>query len=100
MILSAKNLVIGTSSFAIELMKFNDNLKNVFFYDLIDEKDKNNWHFNEKHWRPLKYNLFIMYPTKEYVEIMDPWRKKEIQFKQMIDEKCNKKFRIVPSDFA
>ena len=100
MILSAKNLVLGTSSFAIELMKFNDNLKNVFFYDLIEEKDKNYWHFSEKHWRPLKYNLFIMNPTKEYVEIMVPWRKKEIQFKRMIDEKCNKKFRIVPSDFA
>ena len=31
---------------------------------------------------------------------MDPWKKQEIQFKQMIKEKCNKKFTIVPSDFA
>ena len=100
MILSAKNLVIGTSSFAIELMKFNDNLKNIFFYDIIDDGDKNSWHFTEKHWRPLKYNIFVMNPTKEYVKIMDPWKKQEIQFKQMINEKCNKKFTIVPSDFA
>ena len=100
MILSAKNLVIGTSSFTIELMKFNDNLKNIFFYDIIDDGDKNYWHFTEKHWRPLKYNIFVMNPTKEYVKIMDPWKKQEIQFKQMIKEKCNKKFTIVPSDFA
>ena len=100
MILSAKNLVLATSSFAIELLKFNDNLKNVFFYDFLDEIDKSYWHFSENHWKPLKYNIFVMYPTKEYVEVMDPWDAKENQYKQMIDEKCNKKFTIFPSDFS
>ena len=40
-----------------------------------------------------------MYPNKEYVNIMFPWGQKEEQFKRMINEKCNKKFKIIPSDF-
>ena len=43
MILSAKNLVIGTSSFSIELMKFNDKLKKKFFFtNLLMRKIKIN----------------------------------------------------------
>ena len=100
MILSAKNLVLATSSFPIELVKLNDNVKNVFFYDFLKEEDKFLWHFKENNLRPLKYNLFVMYPTKEYVKIMNPWRKQDAQFNQMIKEKCNKKFRIIPSYFV
>ena len=99
-ILSAKNLVLSKSSFPIELIKISENIQNLFFYDLIDGRDKNMWHFNLKNLRPMKFNLFVMYPTKEYVDIMVPWAQKEEQFKQMIDEKCNKKFKIIPSDFT
>ena len=48
----------------------------------------------------MKFNLFIMYPTKEYVDIMVPWDQKKEQKEQMINEKCNKKFKIIPSDFV
>ena len=46
------------------------------------------------------FNSFIMYPTKEYIEIMSPWKQKPEQFDQMINEKCNKKLKIIPSDFV
>ena len=100
MVLSAKNLVLANSSLTIELVKLSDNVQNVFFYDFIQKKDKSFYHFRESHLRPLKYNIFIMYPTKEYSTIMYPWQRKEEQFKQMINEKCNKKFKIIPSDFS
>ena len=99
MIISAKNLVVSTSSFPIELLKFSDNLKNLFLYDMMDNNDKNFWHFTDKHLRPCKFNRFIMYPTKKYVDIMIPWGKKKEQFEIMINEKCNKMFKIIPSDF-
>jgi len=99
MILSAKNLALPVSSFPVELIKFSDNLKNLFEFDLIIDEDKRFWHFTDRHLRPLKFNRFIMKPTKEYLDVMVPWRQKKEQFDQMIHEKCNKKFNIIPSDF-
>ena len=99
MIISAKNLLLPVSSFPIELIKFSDNLKNLFIFDFITDGDRRFWHFTDKHLRPCKYNRFIMYPNKEYVNIMFPWGQKDEQFKRMINKKCNKKFKIIPSDF-
>ena len=99
-ILSAKNLVLPCSSFSVELIKLSDNLKNLFEFNLISKIDKNFWHFYDRHLKPLKFNRFIMNPTKEYIEIMKPWRYSKEQVSQMINEKCYKKFKIVPSDFV
>lgn len=41
-----------------------------------------------------------MNPTKKYIEVMKPWKHRKKQVSQMITEKCDKKFKIVPSDFA
>ena len=58
------------------------------------------WHFSDRHLNPLKFNKFIMNPTKEYLEKMIPWKKKPEQFDQLINGKCNQKFSIIPSDFT
>jgi hypothetical protein len=41
-----------------------------------------------------------MNPTKQYIEVMNPWKGSKKQLNQMINEKCFKKFKIIPSDFA
>jgi hypothetical protein len=99
-VLSAKNLVLPSSSFSVELIKLSDNLNNLFEFNLILPINRKFWHFNDRHLRPLKFNRFIMNPTKEYIEIMNPWIESKKQLTQMIREKCNKKFTIIPSDFA
>ncbi len=99
MILSAKNLVLSTSSFPIELIKFSNNLQNLFVFDFMEKNEKIFWHFTERHLRPLKFNMFINYPTKEYIKIMAPWKKVQNQYDQMIIEKCNKKWTLLTSDF-
>ena len=99
-ILSAKNLVLPCSSFSVELIKLSDNLKNLFEFNLISKTDRNFWHFYDRHLKPLKFNRFIMNPTKEYIEVMKPLRSSKEQVSQMINEKCYKNFKIVPSDFA
>jgi len=99
-ILSAKNLVLPCSSFSFELVKLSDNLKNLYEFNLIKERNRNFWHFNDRHLKPLKFNRFIMNPTKEYIEVMKPWRSSKKQVSQMFNEKCNNKFKIIPSDFA
>jgi len=98
-ILSAKNLVLPSSSFSVELIKMSDNLKNLFEFNFITKKDRNYWHFCDRHLKPLKFNRFIMDPSEKYIEVMKYWRKSKEQLSQMINEKCIKKFRIVPSDF-
>ena len=82
------------------IIKLSDNLKNLFEFNLISKTDRNFWHFYDRHLKPLKFNRFIMNPTKEYIEVMKPWRHSKEQVSQMINEKCYKKFKIVPSDFA
>ena len=99
-ILSAKNLVLPCSSFSVELIKLSDNLKNLFEFNLISKGDRNLWHFTDWHLKPLKFNRFIMNPTKEYIKKMKPWRHSKEQFSKMINEKCIKKFKIIPSDFV
>jgi hypothetical protein len=99
-ILSAKNFVLAGSSFSVELVKLSDNLQNLFEFNLMSSIDRNYWHFYDRHLRPLKFNRFIMNPTKEYIKIMKPWRQSKTQFSQMINEKCIKKFTIVASDFT
>ena len=100
LILSAKNLVLPSSSFSVELIKLSDNLKNLFEFNFILPANRRNWHFYDRHLRPLKFNRFIMNPTKEYLEIMNPWTKSKKQLSQMITEKCIKKFTLIPSDFT
>ena len=99
-ILSAKNLVLSCSSFTVELIKLSDNLKNLFEFNLISKIEKYYWHFYDRHLKPLKFNRFIMNPTKQYIEVMSPWRGSKKQLYQMTNEKCFKKFKIIPSDFA
>ena len=100
LILSAKNLVLPSSSFSVELIKISDNLKNLFEYNLILPLNRMLWHFYDRHLRPLKFNRFIMNPTKEYFETMNPWVQSKKQLSQMITEKCIKKFTLIPSDFT
>ena len=90
-ILSAKNLVLPCSSFSFELIKLSDNLKNLFEFNLISKTERNLWHFYDRHLKPLKFNRFIMNPTKKYIEVMKPWKHRKKQVSQMITEKCDKK---------
>ena len=99
-ILSAKNLVLPCSSFTAELVKLSDNIQNLFEFNIMNPNDSKSWHYQDRHLRPLKFNRIIMNPTKEYIQIMKPWKKKPKQYSQMINEKCNKKFKIISSDFA
>ena len=99
-ILSAKNLVLPCSSFSVELIKMSDNIKNLFEFNLISPYDRYYWHFSDRHLKPLKFNRFIMNPSKKYIKVMKIWRQTKEQLSQMINEKCIKKFKIVPSDFV
>lgn len=79
-IINAYNLVISYSSFIVNLILFNKNLKTLFVYEIYK-------YFNFK-----KSNLtmHIMKPSKKYVQIMKwKWKNTKEQLELMINENCS-----------
>ena len=88
----AYNIVASSSSFLITIIKLNDNIKNLWEYDItrISEKVCHLHHHIFKF--PIKYNIYTMMPSKKYKEEMFFWRKTESQLKLMIEEICPYEF--------
>ena len=88
------NLVASVSSFFISIIKFNDNVKNMWEYDIyrMAEKFKHLHHdfFNFT----IKYNIYTMIPTYNYRREMFHWSCSKEQLNLMIKEKCPNNFSI------
>ena len=90
----AYNIVGSISSFFVMNIKLNDNLKNVWEYDLYRLKEK----FLHLHYHffkfPNKFNIYTMMPSENYRKEMYYWEKSESQIKLMLEEKCPNNFII------
>ena len=91
-LMNAYNLVNAVSSFSLAIISFNDNLINLFEYELyklgrkivlfhydIDKLDR-------------KFNVYRMKPSEEYFIKMFDWRNTEQQRKLLFEEKCKYNF--------
>ena len=91
---SAYNIVTSISSFVIMIMKLNDNLKNVWEYDIYKIKEK----FCHLHHHiftfPIKYNIYTMKPSENYISEMFHWEKSESQLELMLEDNCTNNFNI------
>ena len=94
----AYNLVASVSSFFISIIKFNDNVKNMWEYDIyrMSEKYKHLHHDFFKF--PIKYNIYTMKPTNYYKKEMFHWSKSVKQLRLMLREKCPYNFVIRTPD--
>ena len=82
------NLVASVSTFFISSIKFNDNLKNLWEYDInrLSEKFVGlHHHFYEFE---IKYNIYTMKPSDVYAKEMFMWTKSKNQLKLMIEDNC------------
>ena len=90
----AYNIVASISSFLIMSIKLNDNLKNLWEYDIYRLKEK----FNHLHHHffsfPIKFNIYTMMPSENYIKEMFHWENSESQVKLMLEEKCPYDFTI------
>ena len=88
------NLVASVSSFFISIIKFNDNVKNMWEYDIyrMAEKFKHLHHdfFNFT----IKYNIYTMIPTYNYKREMFHWSCSKKQLELMLKEECPYNFII------
>lgn len=96
-LMNAYNLVNSISSFSQEAISFNDNILNLWEYDIYNFYDKI-YHFHhdiDKLKR--KFNIYKMKPSENYANEMYNWRNEEFQKKLMIEEKCKYDFVKIKS---
>ena len=91
------NLVLPISSFPYAVIRFNDNLKNLFIYDIMVETISVRWYAEDYYFQNMKFNIYKMKPSSNYENIMKgKWKKSKIQLDLMINEECiNNSFEII-----
>ena len=91
------NLVLPISSFPYAAIRFNDNLKNLFIYDIMVETISVRWYAEDYYFQNMKFNIYKMKPSSNYENIMKgKWKKSKIQLDLMINEDCiNNSFEII-----
>ena len=91
------NLVLPISSFPYAAIRFNDNLKNLFIYDIMVETISIRWYAEDYYFKNMKFNIYKMKPSSNYENIMKgKWKKSKIQLDLMINEECiNNSFEII-----
>ena len=92
-LIHAFNVVAPVSSFFFSTIKFNDNLKNLWEYDITRLCEKFWWLHHDLYKFDIKYKIYTMKPSDIYVNKMYVWRFSKKQLKLMIEDKC-------PHDFV
>ena len=82
------NIVVSVSSFAFSAIKLNDNLKELWEYDIMRLSEK--FLFLHHHITKFKksYQVHTMRPSDKYKSEMFSWKISSEQIKLMIDDKC------------
>ena len=88
----AYNVVGSISSFLIDIIKLNDNLEKFYEYNIYQLKEKI-FHFHHSLYNfKRNYTIYLMEPSKSYIENMYIWRLTKKQINIMLRDKCSKKF--------
>ena len=69
-------------------IKFNDNLKNLWEYDIYRLMVKFYWLHHHLYKFNIKYKIYTMKPSDIYFDKMFNWRNSQNQLKLMIEDKC------------
>ena len=94
----AYNIIGSVSSFLIEIIKFNDNLKIYYEYDIISFYFKYLFLHHSLYNFPRKYTIFKMKPSKIYKNKMFVWKGTDEQINLMLNDQCSNKFiKISPN---
>lgn len=84
----AYNLVLSVSSFAFSSIKLNDNLKELWEYDIMRLSEKFLFLHHHIFTYQFQYNIHTMKPSDKYVYKMFSWRGSSEQIELMLKDKC------------
>ena len=93
LLIHAYNFAISVSTFSISAVKFNNNLRNLWEYDIFRFSGK----FLSLHHQffkfDIKFKIHTMKPSDIYADKMFNWKYSESQLKLMLEDNC-------PNDFV
>ena len=90
----AYNLVGGVSSFVISSIKFNDNLKNFWQYNIYRIIEKFLHLHQDIYNFKIKYNIYTMEPSLIYKKEMFTWRNTSFQINLIFNDSCPYNFTL------
>ena len=94
LLINAYNIVTSVSSFVISTIKLNNNLKDLWEYDINRLSEKFFFLHHHLYKFDIKYKIHTMKPSEIYAHKMFKWRKSSSQLKLMLEEKCPYDFEI------
>ena len=92
------NIALATSSLAISSIKFNDNLKNVFEYDILRLYDKFIFLHHHVYKFDINYKIYSMKPSENYRSKMFFWTNSKEQRNLMLEDDCKYDFTIIKNN--
>ena len=98
LLINAYNLVTSVSSFVISTIKLNDNLKDLWEYDINRLSEKFFFMHHHLYKFDIKYKIHTMKSSDEYAQKMYIWRNTEEQLKLMLEDKCTYDFVLTKTN--
>jgi len=92
---NAYNIVGSISSFITGIIKLNDNLKNLYEYDIYHIRERIFHIHSSLYGFKKNYVTYLMKPSKNYLKDMFIWRQTRKQVYIMLRDKCPKKFEMI-----
>ena len=85
---NAFNIVISVSSFSLSSIKFNNNLQNIWEFDMMRLSEKYFFLHHDLFKFKRKYIIHSMRPSQFYINKMFLWKNSKEQIRLMLTEKC------------
>ena len=84
----AFNIVLSVSSFVFSAVKLNNNLENLWEYDIMRVSEKFLFLHHHISKFDIKYNIYTMKPSNIYASKMFSWKGSSEQIKLMLEDSC------------
>ena len=91
----AYNIALSISSFSLSSIKFNDNLKNVYEFDLYRLTEKFVLLHHHVYKFDIKYKIYSMKPSQRYRSKMFNWVYSSKQRGLMLNDNCPYDFTVI-----
>ena len=90
----AYHIACSIGSFTLSAIKINNNLKEMYEYDIGRLPEKYIWLHPHLFKFDIKYKIYTMKPSSEYASEMFYWTKNDFQKQLMLNDKCPYDFTL------
>lgn len=91
-------IALSVSTFVVSALKLNDNLKDIWEYDIMRLSEKLLFLHHHLYNIKIKYKIHTMKPSEIYASKMFYWQKSSDQIKLMLEDDCPNDFIITKTN--